>query len=164
MSPNLCCLFHWVFVWSLFQNVFPTISAKFFSTIFIQQHLSHHTVSANIIFTILYEPRHEKTCLREFPTRSDSNWPAQLQKLAWVLKFRLYNLEILYYLSSENKGADQTARMRRLICAFVVRTWHKIHFLMARLIYFWTNKFKMRTIHNFHTLDSSDDVIFWLYM
>ena len=28
------------------------------------------------------EPRQEKTCLREFPTRSDSNWPAQLQKLA----------------------------------------------------------------------------------
>ena len=52
-----------------------------FSTIFIQQHLSHHTISANIIFTILCEPCHEKTCLREFPTRSDSNWPAQLQKL-----------------------------------------------------------------------------------
>ena len=30
-----------------------------------------------------------ETCLREFPTRSDSNWPAQLQKLARVLKFRL---------------------------------------------------------------------------
>ena len=28
------------------------------------------------------EPCHEKTCLREFPTRLDSNWPAQLQKLA----------------------------------------------------------------------------------
>ena len=24
-----------------------------------------------------------------------------------------------------NKGADQTARMRRLICAFDVRIWHK---------------------------------------
>ena len=39
-----------------------------------------------------YEPRHKKTCLWEFPTRSDSNWPAQLQKLARVLKFWLYNL------------------------------------------------------------------------
>ena len=29
-----------------------------------------------------YKPRHEKTCLWEFPTRSDSNWPAQLEKLA----------------------------------------------------------------------------------
>ena len=35
------------------------------------------------------EPRHDKTCLREFPTRPDTNWPAQPQKLAGVLKFRL---------------------------------------------------------------------------
>ena len=39
-------------------------------------------------------------------------------------------------LGSENKGADQTARMRRLICAFVVCIWHKTRFLMARLILF----------------------------
>ena len=32
--------------------------------------------------TNVSEPRHDKMCLREFPTRSDSNWPAQLQKLA----------------------------------------------------------------------------------
>ena len=25
------------------------------------------------------EPRHDKMCLQEFPTRSDSNWPAQLE-------------------------------------------------------------------------------------
>ena len=30
-----------------------------------------------------------------------------------------------------NKGADQTARMRRLICAFVVRILHKTHFRMT---------------------------------
>ena len=29
-----------------------------------------------------YEPRHDKTCLREFPTRPDTNRPAQPQKLA----------------------------------------------------------------------------------
>ena len=28
----------------------------------------------------LYEPRHDKTCLREFPTRPDTNRPAQPQK------------------------------------------------------------------------------------
>ena len=27
--------------------------------------------------------------------------------------------------AANNKGADQTARMRRLICAFVVRIWQK---------------------------------------
>ena len=74
-------------------------------------------------------------CLREFPTRSDSNWPAQLLKLAWGLKVWLQKLETLYYLGSENKGADQTARMRRLICAFVVRIWHQTRFLMDRLNY-----------------------------
>ena len=36
-----------------------------------------------------YEPGHEKTCLREFPTMPDTNQPAQPQKLARVLKFRL---------------------------------------------------------------------------
>ena len=35
------------------------------------------------------EPRHDKMCLREFSTRPDTNRPAQLQKLARVLKFRL---------------------------------------------------------------------------
>ena len=49
------------------------------------------------------EPRHEKTCLREFPTRSDSNRPAQLQKLAWGLKFWLLKLETIHYLGSEQQ-------------------------------------------------------------
>ena len=35
------------------------------------------------------EPRHEKTCLREFPTTPDANRPAQPQELARILKFRL---------------------------------------------------------------------------
>ena len=45
----------------------------------------------------------EKMCLRAFPTRSDSNWPAQLQKLALGLKFWLQKLETLYYLGSEQQ-------------------------------------------------------------
>ena len=35
------------------------------------------------------ESRHGRTCLQEFPTKSDSNQPAQPQKLARGLKFRL---------------------------------------------------------------------------
>ena len=38
---------------------------------------------------ILNEPRHDKTCLRKFPTRPDTNLPARPQKLSKVLKFRL---------------------------------------------------------------------------
>ena len=40
---------------------------------------------------------------------------------------------LMSYASS--KGSDQTARMRRLICAFAVRIWHKTHFLMVWLNY-----------------------------
>ena len=42
-----------------------------------------------------------------FPTRSDTNQAVQLQKMARGLKFRIKKVEGLYYLCSENKGADQ---------------------------------------------------------
>ena len=55
-----------------------------------------------------FEPRHE---MRKptfwFPTRSDTNQAVQLQKMARGLKFRILKVEGLYYLCSENKGADQ---------------------------------------------------------
>ena len=43
----------------------------------------------------------------EFPTRSDTNQAVQPQKMARSLKFRMWIEEGLYYLCSENKGADQ---------------------------------------------------------
>ena len=50
-------------------------------------------ISATIVHcqdsSIRTEPQHDKTCLREFPTRPDTNRPAQPQKLARVLKFPL---------------------------------------------------------------------------
>ena len=42
-----------------------------------------------------------------FPTWSDTNQAVQLQKMARGLKFRIRKVEGLYYLCSENKGADQ---------------------------------------------------------
>ena len=36
-----------------------------------------------------FSPRHDKTCLRDFPTTPDTSRPVQPQKLARVLKFRL---------------------------------------------------------------------------
>ena len=48
--------------------------------------------------------------------------------------FRCINKRYHSVLAANNKGADQTVQMRRLICAFVVRIWHKTHFLMAWLI------------------------------
>ena len=42
-----------------------------------------------------------------FPTWSDTNQAVQLQKMARGLKFRIKKVKELYYLCSENKGADQ---------------------------------------------------------
>ena len=42
-----------------------------------------------------------------FLTLSDTNQAVQLQKMARGLKFRIKKEEELYYLCSENKGADQ---------------------------------------------------------
>ena len=50
-------------------------------------------------------------CMRKqqfgFPTRFDTNWPVQSQKLVRRLKFRIKEEEGLYYLYSKNKDADQ---------------------------------------------------------
>ena len=42
-----------------------------------------------------------------FPTWSDTNQAVHIQKMARGLKFRIKKVEGLYYLCSENKGADQ---------------------------------------------------------
>ena len=42
-----------------------------------------------------------------FPTRSDTNRAVQTQKTATGLKFRIQEVEGLYYICSECKGADQ---------------------------------------------------------
>ena len=42
-----------------------------------------------------------------FPTWSNTNQAVQPQKMARGLKFRIWKVEGLYYLCSENKGADQ---------------------------------------------------------
>ena len=57
-----------------------------------------------------------------FPTNWDSNRAAQLE--SWIFgysKQRYYTVQV-----ENNKGADQTVRMRRLICAFVVRIWQNM--------------------------------------
>ena len=54
-----------------------------------------------------------------FPTKSDTNRPIQSQKKARILKVWVEVEEELYYLSSENKGADHCAVTAQLICVFV---------------------------------------------
>ena len=47
-----------------------------------------------------------------FPTWSDTNRAVQPQKMAGGLKFRIEEVEGLYYLCRENKGADQHRSFR----------------------------------------------------
>ena len=51
-----------------------------------------------------------------------------------------------------NKGADQTVRMRRLICTFVVRIWHKTHFRMT-----WPNYYDKWLM----PCSRSDHIVLW---
>ena len=55
----------------------------------------------------LFEPRCEETGLRGFPTWSDINMAVQPQKMSRGMKFRIKEVEGLYYPCSRNKGADQ---------------------------------------------------------
>ena len=54
-----------------------------------------------------------------FQTRPDTNGAVQPQKMAIGFKFRNLEVEELYYLCSENKGADQMGSYRQQICTFV---------------------------------------------
>ena len=59
----------------------------------------------------LFEPRCEKTGLRGFPTRSDTNRAVQPQKLAKGWKFRIY--------VAKTKELISCAVTAQLICVFV---------------------------------------------
>ena len=70
-----------------------------------------------------------------FPTWSDTNQAVQLEKMARGLKFRIYEVEELYYPHSENKGADQLCGYREAdlrlcfrICKTLVFTWRGSYF------------------------------------
>ena len=60
-----------------------------------------------IIMSVLIRAATRENRSSGFPTRCDTNRSVQSQEQARGLKFRLYVEEILYYPSSENKGADQ---------------------------------------------------------
>ena len=60
-----------------------------------------------------------------FPTWSDTNRAVQPQKMARGLKFRIWKVEGLYYLCSENKGADQLRGYREVdlrLCFRICKT------------------------------------------
>ena len=71
-----------------------------------------------------------------FPTRCDTNRAVQQQKIARGLKFHIYEVEGLYYLCSENKGADQLHGYRLSTdLRLCFRIFKKAGFLITRLDY-----------------------------
>ena len=64
-----------------------------------------------------------------FPTWSDTNQAVQLQKMARGLKFRIKKVEGLYYLCSENKGADQLRDYREADLRLCIRICKMLVFL-----------------------------------
>ena len=67
-----------------------------------------------------------------FPTWFDTNQAVQLQKMARGLNFRTKKVKGLYYLCSENKGADQS-RLPRSWSASLFLHMQNVGFLMIRL-------------------------------
>ena len=72
-------------------------------------------------------PRREKTCQKRV-----SNQSHQLQRLA--RKFTCSKFTYGIFQKAKNKGAEQTARMRRLVCTCVIRNTSKTGILTSRPI------------------------------
>ena len=92
-----------------------------------------------------------------FPTRSDTNWALQLQKMARGMKFRISEVEWLYYLCSENKGADQL----RSYCAADLRLCFR-KFICKKQVFSWvlTRLILWRGLLNSDTFPGEDNVLY----
>ena len=70
-----------------------------------------------------------------FPTKEDTKQSPQLQSSQKTEISFVASLDMILLKKANNKGADQTVRMCRLVCAFVVRNPPKTGFLASRPIY-----------------------------
>ena len=88
-----------------------------------QTWLIHAKAINNLI--LINEPCREKTCHWGFrPRKTESGLLRYIDKPeSWNFGFSKYRYYTIYI--ANNIGADQTARMCRLICSFVVRIWPK---------------------------------------
>ena len=83
--------------------------------------------------SILYRPRRDKICLQgldkaRFKPVSSATENSQKIRISPEAILDM----ILSKKNTKNKGADQSARMRRLVCAFVVRKHRKAVFTASR--------------------------------
>ena len=87
-----------------------------------------------LIIPVIYVPRRDKTCLRVF-RKSE----AQTSLLSYADYLEIWNFACSKprydtFQQANNKYADQTARMRRLVCACVICKPPKTGFLASRPI------------------------------
>ena len=104
---------------------------------------------ANII-----EPRHDKMCLREFPTRPDTNQPAQSQRLA---SLEILDLASIGSILSRQRTRKALIRLRRctgwsapLLFAYDVRhifSWSYSYILYLNIAYDDILSLKIFTSH-----------------
>ena len=81
-----------------------------------------------LIDTYIIGPRSKKTCLRGFrQSEIQTNRSSDPVYVYWVRDRSKFTYKT--FQKANNKGADQTARMRRLVCACVVRNAPKTGFL-----------------------------------
>ena len=75
--------------------------------------------------------------------------------------FDYYTLQII----ANNKGADQTARTRRVVSAFIVRMQHiyRAHLLMEEAIYSWLSIAKKRQNGYLQLTVNSQKTLKWLF-
>ena len=89
-------------------------------------------------------PRRDKTCLRGFRQSDTQTSPLNHRDYLEDCKFTFGKFTYDPIQNVNNKGADQTARMRRLVCACAIRKPPKTGFLASRALIILINV-KVRT-------------------
>ena len=89
-----------------------------------------HGMARHVILLLL-GPRCEKTCLRGFQQNKFQTSLLSYRDYLETCNFTCSMLTYGTFQKANNKGTDQTARMRRLVCACVVRKPPKTDFLAS---------------------------------
>ena len=76
--------------------------------------LSQNYGLVNLKFLIIWASTRQNL-FSGFPTKPVPDQSPQLQRLGRKVKFHMYQVYILYFEEVNNKGADQTVRMCRLV-------------------------------------------------
>ena len=87
-----------------------------------------------------------------FPTWSNTNQAVQLQKMARGLKFQIKKVKGLFYLRSENKGADQLRDYREADLCLSFRICKNVGALITWLICFNGEMLKVILYLSLYTL------------